>query len=406
MQRRMLVWLTVIVLGALLLPVTTVTAASEQPDDGVVIWSEDYILAEDEELDGDLVVFNGDATLEPGSRVRGDVVVWNGNADVDGIVEGNLVASNGDVRLDENAHVQGDVVCTWNCDIEQDEGARVDGELIEGPSLRGIPFGQLGEPGLQIEAPSFDPEPFWLSGPEQLLRWIFRVVRRVVTVLVIAAIGGVVALIWPRETAQVGDVAFESPGASLGVGFLTIIAALALILALAITICLSPAAALVALALSAAGLFGWIAIGARVGERLLQALKATGDKRAQLDHDPAAPLWSAGLGTLIITLITVGLSTAFCLSPLGWLLTFVIGCFGIGAVVLTRFGTTPYVPGDAVYPRQPRKPVPSPVEASVAPTSPPPSEQPTEPAVEEGEKDLASEDDQDAGAQATPTVDS
>ncbi len=369
MYRRMIVLLTVIILGALLLPVTTVTAASDQPNDGVVIWNEDYTLAEDEELDGDLVVFNGDATLESGSRVKGDVVVWNGNADIDGVVEGNLVASNGDIRLEENAHVQGDVVCTWNCDIEQVEDARVDGDLIEGPSLRGIPFGELGEPGLRIEAPTFESEPFWRSGPEHLLRWIFRIVRRVVTVLVIAAIGGIVALIWPKATDQVGGAVFEAPGTSLGVGFLTIVAGVTLIIALAITICLSPAAALVALALSTAGLFGWIAIGARLGERLLRALNA----------GEVAPLWSAGLGTLIITLITVGLSTAFCLSPLGWLLTFVIGCFGLGAVVLTRFGTTPYVPGNGAYPRQTRKPV--------APAPPPPSvEGPTAPQQREAQR--------------------
>lgn len=373
MHRRMLVWLTVIILGVLLLPVTTVTAASEQPDDGVVIWNEDYALAEDEELYGGLVVFNGDVTLESGSRVKGDVVVWNGSADVDGVVEGNLVASNGDIRLDGSAHVQGNVVCSWNCGIEQEEGSRVDGTITEGVSLRGLPFIPWAEPGLRLELPTSEPEPFWLSGPEQLLRWIFRVVRRVVTVLVIAAIGGMVALIWPAATDQVGDTVFESPGASLGVGFLTIVAATALIIALAITICLSPAAALVALALSAAGLFGWVAIGARLGKRLLRALNA----------GEIAPLWSAALGTLIITLITVGLSTAFCLSPLGWLLIFVIGCFGLGAVVLTRFGTTPYVPG------QPRQ--------AVVPTAPPPSaEGLAEQTVEDEEEHTASKEDQGA----------
>mgnify|MGYP006297710649 CR=1 FL=1 len=381
MHKRMLIWATVMVLGALLLPVTTVTASSELPDDGTFIWNEDYTLAEGSELDGGLVVFNGDAALETGSRIRGDVVVWNGHADVDGIVEGDLVASNGDIRLDRNAHVQGDVVCTWNCHVKQEEGARVDGAISEGPSLRGLPFGQLGEPGLRIQVPASEPEPFWLSGPEELLRWVFRVVRRMVTVLVIAAIGGIVALIWPQATNQVGSTVFESPGASLGVGFLTIVAAVALIIALAITICLSPAAALVALALSAAGLFGWIAIGARIGEQLLRAVKA----------GEVAPLWSAGLGTLIVTLITVGLSMAFCLSPLGWLLSFVIGCFGLGAVVLTRFGTTRYVPG------QPQSPEQISVKAPAAATPPrPPVEPHAEPTVEGRGEDTAREESPNA----------
>jgi hypothetical protein len=203
-------------------------------------------------------------------------------------------------------------------------------------------------------------EPFWLSGPEQLLRWILRIIRGLVTILVIAATGGVVALIWPQATAQVGRTAFESPGASLGVGFLTIVAAIALIIALAITICLSPVAALVALLLGAAGLLGWVAIGARVGERLLGALGA----------GEVAPLWVAGLGTLVITLITVGLTAGFCLAPLGWVLMFVIGCFGLGAVVLTRFGTTEYVPGQ-------RR------EADEPPSPPALPQEPLEPKVED-----------------------
>jgi hypothetical protein len=335
MHRRRLVWLIVVLLAGLLLPAMPAAAASDPPDDGVVIWNEDYTLAEDEAVDGDLLVFNGDATLESGSRVGGNAVVWNGSADVNGVVEGNLVITNGQIQLGEDAHVQGDVVCSWNCDIEREDGARVDGDIVEGPSLRGLPFADWGEPGLRIQIPSPEAEPFWLSGPEQLLRWIFRIVRSLVTILVIAAIGGVVGLIWPQATAQVGRTAFESPGASLGVGFLTIVAATALIVALAITICLSPAAALVALLLGAAGLLGWVAIGARIGERLLGALGA----------GEVAPLWVAGLGTLVITLITVGLTAGLCLAPLGWVLIFVVGCFGLGAVVLTRFGTMAYVPG-------------------------------------------------------------
>ena len=353
---RVLATLTVAVLGGLLLPAVPALAASEPPDDGVVIWNEDYTLAKDEVLDGDLVVFDGDVTLESGSRVNGNVVVWNGNAEASGLVGGNLVISNGEVQLGEDAHVEGDVVCSWNCDIRREEGARVDGDIIEGPTLHGFPFADWGQEGLRIRVPSRDAKPFWLSGPEQLLKWVFRVVRGLVTILVIAAIGGVVALIWPHATARVGRTAFESPGASLGVGFLTIVAAIALILALAITICLSPAAALVALFVGAAGLFGWVAIGARVGQRMLGALGAA----------EVPPILVAGLGTLVITLITVGLSAGFCLAPLGWLLLFAIGCFGLGSVVLTRFGTTPYIPGQRAEQRAPAS-LPDLPEESVEP---------------------------------------
>lgn len=344
MPKRTTIWLIASLTAALLLPATPVFAADNLPDDGVVIWNEDYTLGEGQQLDGDLVVFNGDVILLADSRVEGDAVVWNGSADIDGVVEGDLVVSNGGVDLGEDAHVQGDLVCTWNCDIEREDGARVDGDIVEGLSLRGLPFTRL-----VIKEDVRRPLPFWASGPEQVLRWILRAVRSAVTILVIAVVGGLVALIWPRATDQVGRTVFQSAGPSLGIGLLTVVAAIALIIALAITICLSPVAALMGLALAAAGLFGWIAIGAQVGRRLLRAFNAR----------EVAPMWSAGLGTLAITLVSIGLSAAFCLAPLGWLLTFALGCLGLGAVMLSRFGTTPYVPG---RPRETEPSTPAPVE--------------------------------------------
>ena len=342
-------WLTLVMLliASVLLPVTPVLADDNLPDDGVVIWNEDYTLGEGETLDGDLVVFNGDVTLKEGSRVRGDTVVWNGEASVQGVVEGALVVSGGDIFLGEDARVDEDVVCTWNCDIERQDGARVGGQIVEGLPLRGLPFEHL-EDWIRIP-PEMPASPFWFSSMEDVLRWILKMIRRAITVLVIAVLGGLVAMIWPQPTEQVGRTILDHPGSSLGFGLLTMIAATALIVALAITICLSPAAMLVALALGAAGLFGWIAVGALIGERMLKAIKV----------NEIAPLWSAGLGTLVITLISVGLGAAFCLAPLGWLLTFALGWLGLGAVVLTRFGTIPYTPEPREQPAPSARPVES-----------------------------------------------
>jgi len=358
MRRQHFIWLILLLAGGLLLPVTPALADGDPPsDDGTVIWNEDYTLGEDKWLDGDLVVFNGDVTLETDSRVRGSAVIWNGSADVKGTVEGDLVVSGGDIYLGNSAVVQGDVVCSWNCNFESEEGARVDGSIVEGIPFPNLPFERWRNlPRVPIPAPS--PPTSRVSGLEQVLAWILKVVRGVVGVLVVAAVAGLVALIWPHQTTRVGQTVIEAPGPSFGIGLLTAAAATVLIIALAITICLSPVAVLAALALGAAGLFGWIAVGALVGERLLRALKAR----------EIAPLWAAGLGTLLITLIGVGLSIALCLAPFGWLMVFVLGCLGLGAVVLTRFGTTDYVPHRPTPPPS----APTPVEATE------PSEQPEE----------------------------
>jgi hypothetical protein len=124
----------------------------------------------------------------------------------------------------------------------------------------------------------------------------------------------------------------------LGYGLLTALAAGATIIALTLTLCLSPIAILAALVLLAASLYGWICFGAVVGERLLKAFNA----RA------VEPVWAAGLGTLIVSLviafIDTGLSLVCCLEVVVWAAVFILGCAGLGAVVLTRFGSQPYPP--------------------------------------------------------------
>jgi hypothetical protein len=373
MHRRWFIGLTALLAAVLLLPTAPAQAAGGPPgDDGVVIWNEDYTLGEGEQLDGDLIVFSGNATLEAGSRVTGSVIIWNGSAEVAGTVEGDLVVSGGDIHLDDSAQVEGDVVCSWNCDLEQEEGARVDGGVIEGIPLRGLRFERLRDAPARI--PSL--RSIWTSGTGQVLDWTLRVIRRVITVLVVAAVAGLVALIWPHQTAQIGRTVIEAPWPSFGIGLLTVVAATALIIALALTICLSPAAALVALALGAAGLFGWIGVGAQVGERLLQALNVR----------EIAPLWAAGLGTLLITLVGMGLSVAFCLALLGWLVILVLGCLGLGAVVLTRFGTMAYVPSTGEEPGLSRPTLSPP---SPTPTAAP---EPPEPLAESPEGEAAGDE--------------
>ena len=357
-NRQRIIWLALLLAVGFLFPAAPVLADDGPPgDEGVIIWNEDYTLEEGEELAGNLVVFNGDVTLEADSHVEGSVVIWNGNIEVHGTVAQDVVVSGGDIHLGEDAWIGGSVVCSWNCDLEQDEGAHVEGGYTEGDPLSG--FRYEGENGVSI--PPLPSPPFAglrslgersLSFPGRALNTAFKFIRGVTAILVVAAVAGLVALIWPQPTAQIGRAVVEAPWHSLGIGVVTVGAATVFIIVLAITICLSPVAALAALALGAAGLFGWIAVGAIVGQRLLQALNAR----------EITPLWAAGLGTLLITLTGVGLSAAFCLAPLGWLLIVAVGCLGLGAVVLTRFGTMAYSAPAGSGPSRPTPPAAAPVE--------------------------------------------
>ena len=346
MYKRWIMWLIALLALGLYFPIAPALADGSPPGDGgITIWGEDYAVEEDERLDGDLVVFDGDVTLKPGSRVAGSVIVWNGNVEAQGDIKGELVVSGGDIYLGDSAQVGGNVVCSWNCDLDQEDGAQVDGGIIEG-----VPLGEFpSEHWYGIPVPVLpSPPTFSISGAGQAVTWALNVIRGVASVLVISAVAGLAALIWPQQVMRVGRTVVESPGASLGIGLLTAFAAVALAIALLVTICLSPIAMLVALALGVAGLFGWIGVGALVGQRLMQALNV----RA------VAPLWAAGLGTLLITLVTTGLGVLPCLGVLGVLLTLVLGCLGLGAVALTRFGAIAHTPP---------APVPPPVESPETP---------------------------------------
>jgi hypothetical protein len=328
MFKRRLMWVAALVIIALLIPATPALAGEEPPDNGgITIFGEDYTIGSGETLKGDLTVFGGNAIIEAGGTVEGSVVVWGGNAEIEGTVEGDVVVSGGSIYLDEDAWVQGNVVCSWDCGLEQDLSARIDGDIIEGVPL----------PRIETPVTPIVPDVVY-TGPQMVMNTMMRIISLVVSIVLIAAIAGLVALIWPEQVERVGHTISEHPWPSLGYGLLTAFAGGALALMLILTICLSPIGFLVGLVLFAIGLLGWICIGTLVGDLLFKALKATNVVR----------IWAASLGTLIITgivaLVDAGLSLLCCLQPLIWVVAFIVGCAGLGAVVLTRFGTQPYPP--------------------------------------------------------------
>jgi len=103
---------------------------------------------------------------------------------------------------------------------------------------------------------------------------------------------------------------------------------------LAITIIFIPVALIGLLVLGFAIAFGWIAIGLEVGQRM-----------ARMFHQEWALPLSAALGTFVLYFVANGIGFIQCI---GWIVPFLISMLGLGAVVLSRFGTTIYPPGEPV----------------------------------------------------------
>ena len=305
---------------ALLMLIPAVPAFAEGPNDGRVIFGGDFTLESGEELDGDLAVFGGNVVLEESSLVDGDVAVIGGRARVAGKVDGDLVVFGGSVKLEPTAVIEGDLV-TFGGQVERAEGAIVRGEIVRSPG-----FEFEGLTGLW----RFRPGPYVPRWPDRLFQFFWGVFQAGLVTLALMALGVLIVLFWPQQTELVGQAIVAAPLPSLGVGFLTAIVAAALAALLAITICLLPMSFFVAVATLAAVLFGWTAVGLLVGQRLLAALKV------QETNQLVAVL----VGVLLISLLTA-------VPCLGWLFAVVVGSLGLGAVVLTRFGTMAYPPAPA-----------------------------------------------------------
>jgi hypothetical protein len=261
-----------------------------------------------------VVVFGGNVEMQTGGRVRGDVVCLGGRADVDGRIDGSLIVLGGTVDLRSNALVSGDLF-TLGSSVSRAEGATVRGERIEG-----LEWDWREWPGT--------PDRWWTGQPWRggiVVDWAGSLVRLAIRTLALMALGVVLVLVLPKQTVEVGQTATRLPVPSAGVGLLTLLVLLVLI-PLLVIICIGiPAVVVLAIAFVAAQLLGRTAIGLWVGERLLDALNVRDTQ----------PVLAVAVGVALIELVTA-------VPCIGWVLGALVSLAGLGAVILTRFGTVPY----------------------------------------------------------------
>lgn len=352
---------------ALLVPMVLLIVLSgcSVADDGGdrVTFGGNVTLKDGETVEGDALVFGGNVTMEDGSEVEGDVVVFGGNVKIDGDVDGDVTTMGGNVNITDNATVGGEVSSVGGNVSVSDEasvgGIIADGldvklnfgseEIVESESTAsgsreagssertdrsdrsdrgsmatntgGAAFGVLSSVGYAIGDGVADV--FWA--------------------MILSGVSVLLVLFFPKNINMVENTLTETTPQSLIVGFVTLIASLAvmglfaLLFWLLIPIC---GIFLVALALGAGMLAGWTVIGKNIGQRIF----------ATFDNPMPSEVSATFLGVTVITLIAnVPFLDHFPL--IGWMFSFVGGLvvlvgasMGLGAVVLSRFGTQPYLP--------------------------------------------------------------
>jgi len=305
----------VLLVALILLLVLGQPALAQGTGGGRVVVGSDVTMGDDEQLLGDLLVIGGDIILQPGSSVRGNTLALGGSVEVAGRVYGDVFAFGGDIRLRGTAFVGGDALASG--EVLREEGATVSGVTGSLPRGLDLPVRRGWQRSwVRIALP-------WDSGfPGSLIPWFLRIVEVAVALVVL---GVVLALLIPEPTRTVGRALAGAPAESIGTGLLTGVVAV-LALPLLVFTCIGiPLATLALLALVAAALYGWVAAGLLVGQRILQALE-------QKEQTPAAAV-AVGM---------VALWLAANVPCLGLLAVLLVSAWGIGAVLLTRGGAAPY----------------------------------------------------------------
>ena len=282
----------------------------------------------------DVVSFGGEVVVEKGARIERNIVVFGAPLMVAGEVGRDIANFGGRVLLDSTAVVGGNLAAFGGL-VEQREGAVVRGQITRGDRTFGTTFRSDRFPFISIV-----PLPM-LNGGDIVSLTLFGFARGVFGALALAALGALTVVFLPSQTKTVGDVAQNAALPSLGAGCITFLAAPTLIVLLVILICTIPVAAVLALALGIAGVFGWIAVGRVVGERILDAAKVK----------EVLPIVAVILGVFLLALVSA-------VPLVGWLVWLFVATLGLGAVVLTRFGTRAYPAPAPVAPPAPSAELP------------------------------------------------
>ena len=314
---------------------TPVFAQDGPQQPGQVRFGGDLILEAGDIIDGDVGLFGGNLRMAEGSRIRGDVVVFGGSGDINGEVEGDAAFIGGDVEVGPAARIDGDLVSVGG-QVSVDEAAHIDGEIT------GIGSGEIPLPPIKAipPQPRFE-RSYGFEPVNQFFRIVLAFMQGLVVALVVSAIGLLAVLFLPRHTRIVGKTITQETPASFGVGLLTLIVGITAMVLLFVTCCLIPIGLLLGLALVLATLYGWIVVGYLLGGRILRAI--------QKNSVTPTPVASALVGIFTVTLVQQGLmalSRTPCLGFFFWImgagLWLIIASTGLGAIVLTRFGTQPY----------------------------------------------------------------
>ena len=304
---KSLVLLTLVSLALLWLP-HPVQAASP----GRMIIGGNYTLEDGDTLNEDMLVIGGLVILEEGSILNGDILMVGGSLEAGGKVNGNITVAGGLLKITATAEIEGDITAA-GANIQRDPDAIVEGNINTNQDVPFIvtPLGIRIPQVNTVATPAFSLLGFLL----QVILW--------------ALLAMLLALFLPNHLRNVAQNAISQPLITGGLGLLTVVVLPLVLLIIALTILGIPVSLIGVLLLVFAWVFGLIALGTELGHRFAGIFKSQWH-----------PALAAGAGTFLLMLVINGIEAA--IPCIGLLPKILVGVLGLGAVMLTRFGTQAY----------------------------------------------------------------
>jgi len=296
-------------LAMLLMPAVPVYAqGGEGP--GQIIFGDNFTLKSGDQLKGDLVVVGGNVRIEEEAHVQGSLIVIGGTISSDGNVSGDVVVFGGQIQLNDKAIVSGDVV-TIGGQLDKATGAVINGKVVDNVPPPNVDVTSV--PHIPSVAMRFNP--------------FFEFGKVMGASIFVAFLGVLAALFFQPRLDRISQAVMAQPLMASSMGLLTFAA----LILLAVTIIFLPFALLGLLPLIVAWLFGVVAIGQEIGDRLARALR-----------QDWAPVLATGIGTFALVFVITFVDSMNNLLPLvacvTWIIPVLVGLLAVGAVVMTRFG--------------------------------------------------------------------
>jgi hypothetical protein len=246
-----------------------------------------------ETICGDLTLFGGKAVIN--GEVDGDLIAFGGNVVVDGRITGDITAYGGNLTLLPHASIDGDIrICGGHW--AENASVTLHGSVID--CATGIQAVIANSTGAIFR--------FW-------------------SVLIWSIVGSLLTLFLPEHVMVVRTTIKNKARRSFVLGLLSLLLVPIILTVLIALIVSLPLAIFLVIVLGSAWVLGTVAIGRMVGEYILRL--------CALQH--SNPLVQVVLGLVVLTLISS-------LPYIGWVVSIGLGTLGLGAVLLSRFGTRFY----------------------------------------------------------------